>query len=72
MSDNQNNLSLTEQQNLSQTVEQLRGDQEVPILSPRWLNVLESGYINTLDEALDVLEDAQQVNAEDILGDNPM
>ncbi|TYO96147.1 hypothetical protein [Desulfallas thermosapovorans] len=72
MSDNQNNLSWIEQNNFSQTVNQIRGDQEVPILTPRWLNVLESGYINTLDDALDVLEDAQQVNANDILGNNSM
>lgn len=49
--------------------EQLREEQEVPILSPKWLNVLESEYIDTFDDALDVLEDAQQVNAMDVLED---
>lgn len=72
MSYNQNNFSWTVQKDFSQTVDQLRGDQEVPILTPRWLNVLESEYINTFDDALDVLEDAQQVNAKDIFVDNPM
>ncbi|WP_347491186.1 hypothetical protein [Desulfoscipio sp. XC116] len=49
--------------------EKLQEEQEVPILSPRWLNVLESEYINTFDDALDVLEDAQQINAMDVLED---
>ncbi|AGL01620.1 hypothetical protein [Desulfoscipio gibsoniae] len=58
-----------EPNNLSLYAEQMREEQEVPILSPEWLNVLESDYIDTFDDALDVLEDAQQVNAMDVLED---
>lgn len=61
-----------EQKDLAKTADILRAQQEypVPILSPAELNVLESGYINTFDDALAVLEDAQQIKPTDILGNN--
>jgi hypothetical protein len=70
MQDEGNSLSLEEQENLAMTADQLRNEQEVPILSPRWLNVLESGYIDTFADALDVLEDAQRVDVADVPGDS--
>ncbi|SFR12779.1 hypothetical protein [Desulfoscipio geothermicus] len=57
-----------EQRDLTLTAESLRARQEVPVLTETELNVLESDYIDSFDDALAVLEDAQQVNPPDILG----
>ncbi len=63
---------LDEQKDLSRTAEELRSEQEVPFLTPEWLNVLESDYIDAYDDALDVLEDAPRVNAADVLKHRPL
>ncbi len=49
-----------EQKDLARAAEQIYSEQEVPFLSPEWLNVLESDYIDAYDEAVDVLEDSQK------------
>lgn len=51
-----------EQKDLAGIAELAHGEQEVPFLSPKWLNVLESDYIDVYDDALDILEDAPRVN----------
>lgn len=39
---------------------------EITIVSPEVLNVLKSGYIDAFNDALDVLENAQQVKPQDL------
>lgn len=56
-----------EQRDLTLTTKSLRARQEVPALTQAELNVLESDYIDSFDDALAVLEDARQVNPPVIL-----
>ncbi len=58
---------LDEQKDLSRIEKKMSSEQEVPFLTPEWLNVLESDYLDAYDDALDVLEDAPRIYAADVL-----
>jgi len=57
---------LDEQMNLSKVVDNVQSEQEVTFLTPEWLNVLESDYIDAYDDALDVLEDVPRISAAEL------
>lgn len=45
---------------INQAVERIREQVEMPVLSSRQVTLLNSGYINSADEVLEVLESAEQ------------
>ncbi|MBM7855457.1 hypothetical protein JOC37_001852 [Desulfohalotomaculum tongense] len=45
--------------NFSQAVERIREKEEAPVLQPRQLRVWASGYIDGMDDALELIEQAE-------------
>lgn len=49
--------------NLPELTEGLRENMERPVLSPEQVDLYESGYVDDIDEALELLEEAEQAKS---------
>lgn len=50
--------------NLPELTERLRENMERPALSPDQIDLYESGYVDDFDDALEMLEEAEQIKPE--------